>query len=188
MRHLSRHLQSTVQDHVLRHLTELGWVGAPATVPFGALPVTFQKVAPREEQLASITPNLVAVSFGRQTDDEEEEMGGPLISQEHVFFVDIYAENEGIGLALSEDVRDLLVGRASYGTRPPSRYVTLENYSTSPPTPVPGFKGEFTDVLRTPADRVIGNYSWQVVSGSISLFLFEVAPEPLSIAIDGGSP
>lgn len=171
MRHLSRHLQATVQDHVRKHLVELGWIGLVVDVPFGALPVIFQTVAPRESDLVAITPNLVAVSFGSQRDDSEEQLGGGLVSQEHAFFVDVMAENEGVGLALAEDVRDLLVGRATYVGRSASRFLQLENQETQPPTPVVGYTGEFTEVMRSPADRDLGTINWQVISGTVFLHL-----------------
>lgn len=170
LRHLSRHLQATVQDHIQRHLTALGWIGPAEGVPFGARAVDYQTVRPSESLLKSLAPNLVSVSFGLQGDDTEEQMGGGLLSQDHVLFVDVYAENEGIGLALAEDVRDLLVGRASYRENP-SRYLVLEDQMTEPPTPVPAYKAEFTDVFREPSDRELANADWQIVKATAYLHL-----------------
>lgn len=165
MRHLSRHLQATLEDHVEAWLTGLGWLDPDP--PFGALPVKFQRKRPDEHLLESLTPNLVTVSFGRQADDEEEELGGGLVSQEHLMFVDVYGENEGIALALSEDIRDLLVGRAP-GT---SRFVRLMNQMQAVPTPVLGYTIELQDVAREPATRPLANTSWHVVSCSAVAYM-----------------
>lgn len=166
MRHLSRHLQATLENHVEAWLTGLGWLD-PVNTPLGALPVTFQRKRPDEHLLQSVQPNLVTVSFGSQTDDAEEELGAGLVSQEHVVFVDIYAENEGIGLALAEDIRDLLVGR------PPgvSRYVPLMDQRVNPPTPVLGYQIELDEVVREPSLRQLANISWQVVSCTAWIYL-----------------
>lgn len=170
MRHLSRHLQATVQNHVRDHLAFLDWIGPEENTPFGALPVQYQTVRPSEALLQSVTPNLVAVSFGGQTDDAEEQMGGGLVSQEHVVFVDVYAENEGVGLALAEDIRDLLVGRASYLSYA-SRFLKVHDQATTPPTVVPGYLLEFTEVFREPAEREIGSVDWQVIRATAYLHL-----------------
>lgn len=168
MRHLSRHLQATMETHVEQWLTGLGWLTTdPLLVPLGALPVIFQRKRPEESLLASLKPNLVTVSFGGQTDDAEEELGGRLVSQEHVMFVDVYAENEGIGLALAEDVRDLLTGRP-VGT---SRFVALMNQDVAPPTPVVDYLIELDDVVREPASRQLNQVAWQVISCSAAIYL-----------------
>jgi hypothetical protein len=159
-----------MQDNVERHLTGLGWLGTDLT-PLGALPTTFQRVRPQESQLQSITPNLVAVSFGPQLDDAPEQLGGGLVSQEHVVFVDVFAENEGIGLALSEDVRDLFTGRASYAGRNPSRFFRLEDQTTAPPTPVLGYACEITDVHREVATRMVANAEWQIVRATVEVLM-----------------
>lgn len=158
MRHFSRHLQATIQNLVEAHLVATGWLtdGSPGFQPLlGALPVDFQRQRPDESMLKALKPNLVAVSFGGQTDDEDEQLGGGLVSHEHVVFVDVYAENDAVAVALAEDVRDLMAGR--YG----SRYFRPVDQVTG--TPVLGYLCEWDEVFREPADRELPNVRWQVV-------------------------
>ena len=168
MRYLSRHLQATVQDLVERHLAALGWLD-PADAPFGALPVIVQRARPSESQLQAIEPNLVAVSFGEQGDETDAELGAGVTSSDHVLFVDVLAESGGVGLALAEDVRDLLTGRASYDGRTASRYFRVEDQRTAPPTPVDGLLAEWAEVFREPAERQLPGTDWQVLRASIVL-------------------
>lgn len=171
MRFLSRHLQATLQDHVEAYLAELGWVGPADQTPLGALPVTYQRVRPDEDLLQSVTPNLVAASFGTQDEDTEEEMGGAVVSQDHVVFIDIYAENEGVALSLAEDVRDLFTGRASYAGRTASRFVQLQDQTQMPPTPVLGYLIELGDVVREPSPRGLSSVVWQIVTATATIYL-----------------
>lgn len=162
MRHFSRHLQATIQNQVERHLVATGWLpdGSPGFVTlFGAQPVTFQRQRPDESLLKSVTANLVTVSFGTQSDDEDEQMGGGLVAQDHSVFVDVYAENDAIALALAEDVRDLFVGRTAAG-----RFFRIVDQTTA--TPVLGYLGEYDEVLRAPADRELPNVRWQLVQAT----------------------
>ena len=161
MRHLSRHLQATVQDLVEAHLVATGWLddGTPGfETLLGALPVTYQRQRPSESDLVSITPNLVSVSFGGQTQDLPEELGDGLLSQEHPFFVDVFAENDGVALALAEDVRDYLLGRT-----PGGRFFQVHDHGVMPTTPVLGYLGEYDEVFREPADRELASARWQIV-------------------------
>lgn len=161
MRHFSRHLQATIQDQVEAHLVTTGWLtdGSVGFVTLlGALPVTYQRQRPDEHLLQSVQPNLVTVSFGGQTDDEDEQMGGGIVSQEHVIFVDVYAENDAIAVALAEDVRDLFAGRTAAG-----RFFRVRNHTVLPTTPVVDYLAEYDEVFREPSDRELANARWQVV-------------------------
>lgn len=163
LRHFSRHLHATVQDQIKAHLQACGWL--PPTVPnpafvtlFGAQPVTFQRQRPEESLLQSIKANLVTVSFGGQGNDQDEQLGGGMVSQEHVFFVDVYAENDAVAVALAEDVRDLLAGRTAAG-----RFFRVQDHTALPTTPVLGYLGEYDEVFREPAARELANVRWQIV-------------------------
>lgn len=161
LRHFSRHLHATIQNQIQDHLIATGWLpnGSPTFVTlFGAQPVSYLRQRPDEHLLQSIKANLVAVSFGTQGDDEEEQLGGGLISQEHIVFVDVYAENDAIAVALAEDIRDLMAGRTAAG-----RYFRIKDHTNIPTTDVPGYLGEYDEVLREPADRELPSIRWQVV-------------------------
>jgi hypothetical protein len=166
MRHFARHLHATIQNQVEAHLVTMGWLtdGTVGFVPLlGALPVEFQRQRPDESILKSLKPNLVAVSFGGETDDEDEQLGGGLISQEHVMFVDVYAENDAVAVALACDVRDLLAGR--FG----SRYFRVKDQVTG--TDVLGYLAEYDEVFREPADRELPNVRWQIVRATVLVLM-----------------
>lgn len=163
LRHAARHLQQTVADHVEATLTSLGWIGPSNGVPFGAKPVDYQVARPTEDELKSVEPNLVAISFGAEPDDVEEEMGGGLLSVEHVFFVDCYMAKEALAIAIGSDLKDTLAGRAP-GT---SRFIPLTDYKTT--TPVLGYQIEFDDVIREPVQRELTRVHWQVVKATAVL-------------------
>lgn len=165
LRHFSRHLHATVEDLVQDHLIATGWLpnGDPGFVTlFGALPVTYQRQRPDEHLLQSLKPNVVAISFGGQTDDEPEQLGGGLVSQEHIFFVDVYAENDAVAVALAEDIRDFCAGRTAAG-----RYFRVQDHSTLPTTPVLAYLCEFDEIFREPSDRALANVRWQVIRGTV---------------------
>jgi hypothetical protein len=162
MRHLSRHLHATIPNQVEAHLVATGWLtdGTPGFVPLlGALPVEYLRQRPDENILKSLKPNMVAVSFGGRTDDEEEQLGGGLLSHEHVVFVDVYAENDAVASALTEDIRDLFAGR--FG----SRYFQLIDQATT--TPVPGYLCEYDEIFMEPADRELPKVRWHIVRGTV---------------------
>lgn len=159
MRHFSRHLHATIQNQVEQHLVDCGWLtnGDVGFVPLlGALPVDYQRQRPDESMLKSLKPNLVSVSFGGQTDDEEEELGGGVVSQEHVIFADVYAENDAIAVALASDIRDLFAGRTAAG-----RFFRVVDQATA--TDVLGYRCEYDEVYREPADRELPSVRWQIV-------------------------
>lgn len=165
LRHLSRHLHATVQDALEDHLVACGWL-SDGTQGFetvlGALPVIYERKRPDEFLLQSLKPNIVAISFGGQTDDATDQLGGGLVTQEHVFFVDVYAENDGIAVALAEDIRDYFVGRTSVG-----RYFRVIDQTTGQPDL--RYLAEYTEVFREPADRELPSVRWQIIRGTVSL-------------------
>lgn len=166
MRHFSRHLHATIQNKIEAHLVAMGWlppVDPTGFVPLlGALPVTYQRQRPDESTLKSLEPNLVAVSFGGETDDTPEELGDGLFSQEHTIFADVYAENDAIAVALASDIRDLLAGRTAAG-----RYFRVVDQATG--TDVLGTLAEFTEVFREPADRELPMVRWQIVRAAVEV-------------------
>lgn len=160
-----RHVQRTLEDHVLARLATLDWTSATvADVPFGATKVEFQRGRMQESDLVSVQGNLVTVSFGSEPDDQPQEMGGGLSMVEHYLFVDVIGEKEAIALAIASDVKDLLSGRAS-GT---TRYTGVYDYSDDPRTLVDGYRLELTDVVRQEGDPSIKRF-WHIVKATAEL-------------------
>ena len=99
--------------------------------------------APRSEE---VLPNLVAVS----TEDvvgEEIELGSGLEENRWDFYVDIYAENEALGLELAGDVRDVLRGKIpSIGRGIP--HVDVLDYRLATPTHLFYVQIEDVDMVR----------------------------------------
>lgn len=117
MRHRQRHLHATLVKHIRDSLVDLGWINAP--VNFGGTPVTVLDYQPQE---AGVTPaaNTVAVSIGHEGTEDPYEMGGG-VSCAYVLFVDVYGENEPVGVALADDIKQMLV----------ERYLPLRDFTTS---------------------------------------------------------
>lgn len=117
MRHRQRHVHKTILEHLRTALDDGDWLGDQ--VPYGATPVTLIDYEPQQ---AGVTPapNTVAVSIGDQGDDEPEEMGGGLLSCDYALFVDIYGENEPIGVAIADDIKAALSGQI----------ITLRDYTS----------------------------------------------------------
>lgn len=157
-----RHLQRTMEDHVLTYLTALGWLGPTGAVPFGASIASFQRGALPESDLVSAKGNIVTVSFGGEGDDDPQEMGGGLMLVEQPIFVDCLGEKDAVALSIASDVKDLLAGRAP-GT---TRYVTLVDQRTA--TDVLGYRIELTDVVREEGNASVRR-SWQIVKATIEM-------------------
>lgn len=164
LRHASRHIQESILDALEARLTFLHWIAADNTLtPFGASPVVYQRRRMEESELKAVTGNLVAVSFGQELDDLDEELGGGLLSVEMPVFVDCIAEKENHALLIAADVKDFLAGRAP-GT---SRYLRVHDKgSASPATPVDGWLIELTDVIREQPDTVDWRARWQAVKAT----------------------
>jgi hypothetical protein len=104
MRHQTRHLHRTVLKAVESELTDLGWFGDPA--PFGTTKITLIDYEPQSAGQTP-APNTVAVSVGDVGEAEDYELGG-LRSKRYPIFVDIYPTKEAVGVAIADDVADLL--------------------------------------------------------------------------------
>jgi hypothetical protein len=61
-----------------------------------------------------VEPNTVTVDFTSSTVDEWE-LGSPMTQDIHIGYVEIYAENDSLGVHLSNDLRDWLRGRLQEG-------------------------------------------------------------------------
>lgn len=143
--------------------TSLRPVGTTALqYPYGAVyPLIFQEMIP-DPKLAMIEPNTVSISEGRMPDENEEELGATefgLVSVDHTFFVDIYAETQSLARALGGDVRAIFTGRLGF-----SRYLTLRDYRQSGAPVMEGHVLSFQDVeLDFPAVGSPNKLHWSVL-------------------------
>ncbi len=157
VRHLPRHLRKTVNDHIVAHLTALGWFNDPATLNSRPVKMYLRRI--RDSELIEISGNAVGIFWGAESNDEAEELGGGLMKFNGTFYVDVIASEDGVGLALSSDIKDLLTGRAP-GT---ARLLQLNDYSTAPPTALPDHLVEFVEVKRQRPEQNEVEQFWQVL-------------------------
>lgn len=158
LRHATRHIQQTLSDHVKDWMTGLGWLGPPNIVPFGTTPANYQIGRMDETEVATVSGNLISASFGEEPDVTEWQMGGGLLMQEHVMFVDCLSETDAVALAMACDIKDMLQGLAPDTTR----FSPLYDYTATPRQPVPGYQFEFVEVARRKPD-VGYRQNWHVV-------------------------
>lgn len=101
------------------------------------------------EQIASVDevlPNLVSVS-SEDVVGEEIELGSGLEENRWDFYVDIYAENEALGIELAGDVRDILRGKMpSIGRGIP--HIDVLDYRLATPTHLFYVEVEDVDMVR----------------------------------------
>ncbi len=163
LRHASRHLAKTVTDRITDYLVGLGWTTAP---PFGTTPVEIVTRRFRESEMQALTGNKVGLFFAEETDDEPAELGGGLMRNRTTLFADVIAVNDGVGLALSSDIKDLLTGRVIGWPR----MIKMRDYTTNPAGDVlEQWIVEFTDVQRQRPAQDLRAQFWQVVTADIEL-------------------
>jgi hypothetical protein len=162
LRHAARHVHHTVADHIEAQLVTLGWTTV-GQVPFNAAPISIKRSAGTAPDIAA---GQVRISLGNEVAPAEEELGGPLASQEYPIFVDVFMDNETIALALASDIRDVLLGRI--GGR---RWLPVINQAND--TEVPGWTLELDDVERIRPDHVLP-MAWQVVKVTAIAYFPEV--------------
>lgn len=164
LRHTSRHLAKTINERVTEYLTTLGWTIAP---PFQTTPVEIVTRRIRESELQSISGNKVGLFYADETDDQAAELGGGLMQNTTHMLVDVVAVNDGIGLALSSDIKDCLSGRLSDYPR----IVKLRDYTTNPlGDPLDDHILEFVSVSRERPQSVDARQLfWQVIVAEVQL-------------------
>lgn len=167
LRFATRHIHGTVTNYLTDRLDELTWT--TVTPPLGAPQVRIQAFMPPESELTSVQSGLLAISLGDEVDALEEEMGGPLHSQEFPIFVDIFMEKEAHALSLATDVRDIFRGRLANTVRS----MPVMDQTQTPPVAVVGWRMEFQDVQRERIDRL--PIFWQ----SVKVTAFIEFPEVL---------
>ncbi len=174
VRHVSLRLQEAVTRHLRKAMTELGWLDPTVgnrtlPVPFGADPFRWQVGRlPESDPRSTIKPNLLALSFGEEPPEEEQELGAGLVMLQTALQVDVVPENEALGVAVANDLRDVLTGRLP-GYR---RGMDLRIYDGDPDgTIAPGYWIAFEEVSRHRNDSVDFRLDWQQVTCLVELYL-----------------
>lgn len=158
VRFASRYIKASVVDVVKTFLTEYGWTGA--TPPFGTKPVELREAGPTPAELRALEGNVVFVSFGVEDDYESQQLGGGLLRQEYVVFVDVIGVDHTITDLIAGEVKDRLSGLFG-GTR----YLRPVNPGTG--AQLPGYLGEFVDVTKHQPDGE--RRTWQTVSCTLQM-------------------
>jgi hypothetical protein len=163
-----RLVYQTVYDYLFAQMTALGWFSTPA--PFNAASPISQilEYVPQKDQ--ALAPNTIAFTTGHELPDKEQELGasgGGLWQTDHIFFIDIYGESQGIAKQLSSDIKAILTGRLP-GT---NRFQHVTDYTaTSGTSGFPSVAGHlihFTDVeVETPVNQD-SKRNWRVVKVTV---------------------
>lgn len=158
VRFATRFIKASVVDVVEQFLDAYGWTGV--TPPFGTQPVEVRRTSPDPTGLRSLSGNVVFVSFGDEDDLRPMQLGGGMVRQDYVLFVDVVAVDETIADALASEIKDRLSGL--FGG---SRYLRPVNPGTG--VQLPGYLGEFVDVAKHNPDGERRN--WVTVSCTLSV-------------------
>jgi hypothetical protein len=156
-----RLVYETTKTYLTTQLTALGWFSS--TLPFAAVqpgPVTLLDYVPPDDQAKK--PNTIAFTSGTDDIDAEQEIGaalGGLWETDHVFFVDIWGESQGIAKQLASDIRAILTGRLP-GC---SRCQPIMDLTQNPPVVAPGHYIQYEDVETTTPVNQDNEKSWRVV-------------------------
>lgn len=159
-----RLVYEAVKDYLTAQLTALGWIG-PAPHPFGATTgVELLDTIP--EKTAPLAVNTIAFTSGVDQADMEGELGcasGGLWVTDHVFFLDIFGENQGISKAIQADIRAMMTGRLPGS----SRYFPFVDKTQTPPVTPSGHLLHFEDVV---SDTPLGQdykRDWRIVKCTV---------------------
>lgn len=110
-----RHVHATLFNYVRSNLVELGWGNAGlaegdpanATVNFGVDPMTFIDFQP-DESGTQVAAQTLAVTLGEEPPSEDQELGAGLTQVRYPVYVDIFAANQAVAIAVTSDLKDLL--------------------------------------------------------------------------------
>jgi hypothetical protein len=180
MRHRTRHVHQTVVQHLQGQLAAMGWTQAP--VNYGTTPVAVQSVEPYGEGAVQPDGNLVAITLGEESPDEEEQLGGGLLTASWMLYVDVIGASIPVSVAIADDMKAALKNQA----------IELRDFTSSPAgIAVPGAHVEFDEVgidippSASGADR----RTWRVVSAMARVLIpddtamsLRAATSPMSAA------
>jgi hypothetical protein len=100
----ARLVRDSFSELVQQGLTALGWFDPGRS----HRPVTM--VAKPKHWTVPVKANTITVDFTGST-VEEWEVGSPLTQDTAIAYVEVYAENDSVGLHIANDIRDWLRGR-----------------------------------------------------------------------------
>lgn len=158
-RHAERHIQFGVEQRVKAILDDCGWLPGSPAVPFGesAVDLVFKRLDDRE--LRTVKGNMVAVVFGDRSTDKELELGGSLSEFSTLFWLNVVAERDAVALAIASDLIDGLSGRNPAF----SRFLPVQDYTSTVPVFMPNWRAEFTEIVRQRPQVTDWRKAWQVV-------------------------
>lgn len=110
-------------------LEDLGWLDSSTN---------HKDVVVRDSQighLEKVEPNIVSITVEDDTEDPAE-MGSLLTDHTWTFYIDIYAENDQLGLHLGTDIKDILAGRFTQTVSRCGPNISIYDLTTTHATPV----------------------------------------------------
>lgn len=151
-----------IHDNIFRlvkdGLGDLGWLDNNRDhKPFA---LHYQQVDNDEK----VEPNIVCVTVEDVTEDLIE-MGSDLSDHYWNYYIDLYVENDVIGLHVGTDIKDILKGRLNQSVDVVGPNVTVYDLSLSSATPVPIFHVEIQDVDINKSrffHRAFQKYTWVI--------------------------
>lgn len=128
----ARLVHDNVYNLVNDALEELGWLDADRQ----HMPITvLAKQVDHDEQ---VRPNIVCVTV-EDVDEAPVELGSQLTEHLWFYYIDIYAEDEVLGLHLATDIKDILNGRMSQTVTRGGPDIEIYDLTQSAATPIVAF-------------------------------------------------
>jgi hypothetical protein len=162
MRHRTRHIHQTLVQHVTGKLDELGWVSDP--VNYGTSAVNVQSVEPYGEGAVQPDGNLVHVTIDDSSEDQDEELGGGLISAHYILFIDVIGLSIPLSVAIADDMRLAIKNQV----------IPVLDFTSNPlGVAQAGHWIEFDniDVDVPPAASSVDKRTWRVVSALVNVYM-----------------
>lgn len=121
-----RLIQDNLHNMIADSLDALGWFDDGRQHD----PVDMVEEAPSWDD--PIIPNKISVML-ESIADIEAELGSNMTEERYQCFIDIYAEDDAVGMHLSNDIRDILRGKMPSIDRGDSRFDVLDLTMATPP-------------------------------------------------------
>lgn len=134
----ARLLKESLFNMINDSLTSLGWFDTGRQ----HRPVVFRDHGVPDDE--EVVPNMVALADD-DVQDSDMELGSNFSEHQWTFYVDVYAENDAIGIHLSNDVKAILEGRIRAIGRF-NNFFDLVDYSATAATPIIFGSAEITGV------------------------------------------
>lgn len=145
----ARAVRSSLYHYLDDSLTSLGWYDSNANFT----PVSFIDEIPNFEAKTVIKPNTLALIDG-ESDSSDIELGSFYGEHHWAYSIELYAENDAVGLMLIKDIQAVLEGRYP-GVSNSYPQFTLYDYAQSSPEPI-----GYVDVENIAANRMSGPQPW----------------------------